>query len=175
MPAECGKKHNMTDRSILHDRVRDSLDTAGITEYEVLPCAPELADTAEFCAHYGIPADEACNAIMVALKTTPRRFVACLVRADTKLDVNKKVSAITGVKRLSFASSDETAELTGMLIGGVTIPGLPQDVEIYLDQRVMERPRIIIGGGNRSSKIRIAPQELLKLPKAQVADVAVPR
>ena len=39
----------------------------------------------------------------------------------------------------------------------------------------MERQRIIIGGGNRSSKIRIAPAELLKLPHASVADVAVPR
>ena len=165
----------MTDLTILHDRVRESLGAAGITDFEVLPCAPELADTAEFCAHYGIPADEACNAILVALKTNPRRFVACLVRADTKLDVNRKVSALTGVKRLSFASSDETAELTGMLIGGVTIPGLPDDVEIYLDERVMERPTIIIGGGNRSSKIRIAPAELLKLPRASVADVAVPR
>jgi len=48
-------------------------------------------------------------------------------------------------------------------------------VEIYLDERVMERPRIIVGGGNRSSKIRIAPAELLKLPNARVADVAVPR
>lgn len=165
----------MTDRSILHEKVRDSLENSGITDFEVLACAPELADTAEFCAHYGIAADEACNAILVALKTNPRRFVACLVRADTKLDVNKKVSAIAGVKRLSFASSEETAELTGMLIGGVTIPGLPDDVEIYIDERVMERPRIIIGGGNRSSKIRIAPSELLKLPKSQVADVAVPR
>jgi prolyl-tRNA editing enzyme YbaK/EbsC (Cys-tRNA(Pro) deacylase) len=165
----------MTDRSILHDRVRASLDAAGISEYEVLACAPELADTAEFCAHYGIAADEACNAILVALKTTPRRFIACLVRADTKLDVNKKVSAIAGVKRLSFASSEETAELTGMLIGGVTIPGLPPEVEIYIDERVMERPHIIIGGGNRSSKIRIAPRQLLALPNVRTADVAVPR
>lgn len=165
----------MNDISILHERVRDSLAAAGITEFEVLECAPELADTAEFCAHYGIPADEACNAILVALKTTPRRYVACLVRADTKLDVNKKVSTLVGVKRLSFASSEETAELTGMLIGGVTIPGLPDDVEIYVDERVMERPRIIVGGGNRSSKIRLAPSELLKLPHASVADVAVPR
>jgi prolyl-tRNA editing enzyme YbaK/EbsC (Cys-tRNA(Pro) deacylase) len=39
----------------------------------------------------------------------------------------------------------------------------------------MERPRIIVGGGNRSSKIRLAPQELLKLPNAGVADIAVPR
>ncbi|HEX8619558.1 MAG TPA: YbaK/EbsC family protein, partial [Thermoanaerobaculia bacterium] len=123
----------------------------------------------------GIAADEACNAILVALKTTPRRFIACLVRADTKLDVNKKVSAIAGVKRLSFASSEETAELTGMLIGGVTIPGLPPEVEIYIDERVMERPHIIIGGGNRSSKIRIAPRQLLALPNVRTADVAVPR
>lgn len=165
----------MNDLTILHDRVRESLAAAGITELEVLECAPELADTAEFCAHYGIAADEACNAILVAVKSTPRRFVACLVRADTKLDVNKKVSALIGVKRLSFASADETAELTGMMIGGVTIPGLPADVEICVDERVMERPRIIIGGGNRSSKIRIAPAELLKLPNARVADVAVPR
>ncbi len=165
----------MNDISILHERVRESLASAGITDFEVLPCAPELADTAEFCAHYGIPADEACNAILVALKTTPRRYVACLVRADTKLDVNRKVSTLVGVKRLSFASSGETAELTGMLIGGVTIPGLPDDVDIYLDERVMERPRIIVGGGNRTSKIRLAPAELLKLPRTSVADVAVPR
>lgn len=165
----------MTDLSILHDRVRETLQSSGITDFEVLPCAPELADTAEFCAHYGIAADEACNAIVVALKTTPRSYVACLVRADTKLDVNRKVSELTGVKRLSFASGEETAELTGMMIGGVTIPGLPPEIPIYLDTRVMERPRVIVGGGNRSSKIRLAPQELLKLPNASVADVAVPR
>ena len=164
----------MTDTSILHPRVRESLDASGVA-YEVLPCEPELADTAEFCQHYGISVEEACNAILVALKTEPRRYVACLVRADTKLDVNRKVSALVGVKRLSFAASEETAELTGMLIGGVTIAGLPPDMPIYLDARVMERPSIIIGGGNRHSKARLAPSELLKLPNASVQDVAVPR
>ena len=164
----------MTDKSILHPRVRESLDGAGI-EYEVLACQPELADTAEFCAHYGIAADEACNAILVVLKATPKSHVACLVRSDTKLDVNKKVAALTGVKRMSFASPDETAELTGMLIGGVSIAGLPEGVPLYIDHRVMEQPRIIIGGGNRTSKARLAPRELLKLPNAAVADVAVPR
>ncbi|HEX8411537.1 MAG TPA: YbaK/EbsC family protein [Thermoanaerobaculia bacterium] len=164
----------MTDKTILHERVREALDAAAI-DYETLACEAELADTAEFCAHYGIAPEEACNAILVALKTTPRSYVACLVRADTKLDVNRKVSALTGVKRLSFASSEETAELTGMLIGGVSIAGLPDGVPLYVDQRVMEQPRVIIGGGNRTSKARLAPSELLKLPNASVADVAVPR
>lgn len=164
----------MTDKSILHDRVRQALDDAGI-EYETLACEPHLADTAEFCAHYGISTDEACNAIVVVLKTTPRRYVACLVRADTRLDVNRRVADLTGVKRLSFASLEDTAELTGQLIGGVSIAGLPADIPLYIDQRVMERPRVIVGGGNRHSKARLAPGELLKLPNASVADIAQPR
>jgi prolyl-tRNA editing enzyme YbaK/EbsC (Cys-tRNA(Pro) deacylase) len=164
----------MSDSSILHPRVREALDANGI-EYEVLPCEPELADTAAFCAHYGISAEEACNAILVVLKTEPRRYVACLVRADSKLDVNRKVSTLAGIKRLSFASAEETAELTEMLIGGVTIVGLAPDIPIYIDGRVMEQPKVITGGGNRHSKVRLAPAELLKLPNASVADIGVPR
>jgi prolyl-tRNA editing enzyme YbaK/EbsC (Cys-tRNA(Pro) deacylase) len=164
----------MSDSSILHERVRVALDTAG-ADYEVLACEPHLADTAEFCAHYGIAPEEACNAILVAIKTDPRRYLACLVRADTKLDVNRKVAAIAGTKRVSFASSEETADRTGMLIGGVSIAGLPPEIPLYIDERVLEQPRIIIGGGNRHSKVRLAPAELLKLPNASVVDLAIPR
>lgn len=160
--------------SILDERVQAALDGSGIT-YEELACEPELADTAAFCEHYGIAATEACNAIVVVLKTTPKQYVACLVRADTKLDVNKRVSELVGVKRLSFASADETAELTGMRIGGVTIAGLPPEMPVYIDAHVMEQPRVIIGGGNRTSKARLDPRELLKLPNTSVADIAVPR
>src|SRR5688572_839535 len=156
--------------SILDERVQAALDDRGIT-YDELACEPELADTAAFCEHYGIAATEACNAIVVVLKTTPKQYVACLVRADTKLDVNKRVSELVGVKRLSFASADETAELTGMRIGGVSIAGLPPEMPVYIDARVMEQPRVIIGGGNRTSKARLDPRELLKLPNASVADI----
>lgn len=164
----------MTDKSILHDRVREALDDAGAA-YETLACEEHLADTAEFCAHYGISPDEACNALLVVLKTTPRSYVACLVRADTRLDVNRKLADLTGVKRMSFASGEDTVELTGQQIGGVSVAGLPAGMPLYLDQRVMERDRVIIGGGNRTSKVRLAPSELLKLPNASVADIANPR
>jgi prolyl-tRNA editing enzyme YbaK/EbsC (Cys-tRNA(Pro) deacylase) len=159
---------------ILDDRVRAALNGNGVA-YEVLACEPELADTAQFCAHYGISANEACNAIVVVLKTNPKQYVACLVRADTKLDVNRKVSELVGVKRLSFASAEETAALTGMLIGGVSIAGLPDSMPVYIDEKVFEAPRVIIGGGNRTSKARLDPQELLKLPNARRVDIAVPR
>jgi prolyl-tRNA editing enzyme YbaK/EbsC (Cys-tRNA(Pro) deacylase) len=162
------------DPSILDPVVRSALDSRGIA-YETLACEPDLADTAAFCAHYGISATESCNAIVVALKTTPRQYVACLVRSDTRLDVNHKVSDLVGVRRMSFASAEETAQLTGMMVGGVTIAGLPADLPVLVDTRVMEQPTIIIGGGNRSSKIRLNPRALEKLPNVRVVDIALPR
>ena len=159
---------------MLDPRVQQHLDSLGI-EYETLACEEHLADTAEFCAHYNIAPQEACNTILVALKTNPRTYVACLVRADTKLDVNHRVSDLVEVKRLSFASGEETAQLTGQLIGGVTLFALPSEMPIYIDERVMQQPRVILGGGNRTSKIRIDPNALEKLPNARVAEIATPR
>lgn len=162
------------DPSILHPTVRAALDEAAIP-YEAVPCASEWADTTEFCAHYGIAPEEACNTIVVAMKTTPRKHVACLVRADTRLDVNHRVAAEVGFKRLSFASSEEAAELSGQVIGGVTLVGLPADIPVLIDARVLERASVIIGGGNRTSKVRLDPRELTKIPNARVAEIAVPR
>jgi prolyl-tRNA editing enzyme YbaK/EbsC (Cys-tRNA(Pro) deacylase) len=159
---------------MLDEKVKAALDANGMV-YEVLPCDPQLADTAEFCAHYGIPPENACNTIVVVVKTEPRRYVACLVNATSKLDVNKKVSAIIGTKKLSFAASEETAALTGQMIGGVTMLALPADWPVYIDERIMSLDYGIIGGGNRSSKIKLAPDELRKIPNAQVADIGVPR
>ena len=150
-------------------KVRAALDALDAT-YEVLPCDPELADTQVFCAHYGIPLQDSANAIIVASKKEPRQYSACLVLATTRLDVNHAVRRLMSVKRLSFASAEQTMELTGMMIGGVTPFALPEGLPLYIDRRVMGRPSVVIGGGSRSCKIRLAPAVLEKLPQAHVVD-----
>src|SRR6185503_3146467 len=145
----------------LDPTVQQHVDNAGIS-YEVLECNPDFADTEAFCANYGIPKENAANTILVAAKTDPKSYVACLVLATTKIDVNHKLSKLVGIRRMSFASAEETKELTGQLIGGVTVFGLPDSMTIYVDRAVMNAPFVIVGGGNRSTKLRIAPSELLK-------------
>jgi prolyl-tRNA editing enzyme YbaK/EbsC (Cys-tRNA(Pro) deacylase) len=159
---------------MLDEKIKAALDANGMT-YEVLACDPLLADTAQFCEHYGIPPENACNTIIVVVKTEPRRYVACLVNATSKLDVNKKLAAIIGTKKLSFAASEETAELTNQMIGGVTLLALPAEWPVYIDEKIMSLDYAILGGGNRSSKIRIAPVELRKIPNAVVMDIASSR
>ena len=135
-----------------------------------MACDPELADTARFCEAYGIAPEDSANTIIVVGKGDPARYAACVVLATTRLDVNRAVRRRLGTRKASFASADETRELTGMLIGGVTAFGLPPDVPIWVDRRVMDRPSVVLGGGSRSSKLVVAPGELAKLPGVEVID-----
>ena len=74
------------------------------------------------------------------------------------------------MRRLSFASAEETRELTGMMIGGVTVFGLPDELPLYLDALIMGLEYVIVGGGSRSVKLSVAPAELTKIPGAQVVE-----
>jgi len=142
--------------------------------FEVIPIDPALADTAEFCAHYGFPLDHAGNTIICASKREPTQYCACVVTATTRLDVNHAVKRLMGVSRLSFAGAEETKALTGMMIGGVTVFALPPALPIYVDERVMALDYVIVGSGSRSSKLKIAPAVLRHVPNAHVVpDLAV--
>lgn len=139
-------------------------------DWEVVPCDPALADTAAFCEAYGYGLDESANTIVVVGKGDPVRYAACLVLASTRLDVNRAVRQRLGVKKASFASADETLALSGQVIGGVTVFGLPEGLPIWVDARVMARPRVVVGGGSRSCKVVCTPEVLRLIPGLEVVD-----
>lgn len=156
------------------DPVLRAAETTGVP-FEVVTCDPDLADTAAFCEAYGYGLDQSANAIVVVGKCDPRVYVACLVLATCRLDVNGVVRRRLGVKKASFASADETAEITGMQIGGVTPYGLPAGLPIWIDARIADVPQVIVGGGSRDRKLLVPPESLTSLPGAEiVADLANP-
>ena len=160
------------DDDAVEAAVRAVLDGLGVP-YEAMPCEPDFADTAAFCERYGVAPEDSANTIVVATKGEPRRHVACVVLATTRLDVNGVVRRRLGARKASFASAEETRELTGMAIGGVTAFALPEGMPLWLDESVLTREEIVLGGGSRSMKVRVAPEALLRLPGVEVvADLA---
>ena len=160
---------------LLHEPTRRRLDELGV-EYEVMPCDPALADTAAFVAAYGVPPERSANTIVVASKGAEPTYVACIVLATTSLNVNTVVRREMGVRKASFAASEPVREITGMEIGGVTPFGLPDAMAVLVDARVMEPDWIILGGGNRSSKLRLAPSGMTRLTSVRVVEgLATPR
>lgn len=145
------------------------LDSTGVP-YDAVEIDPEFADTAAFCEKYDFPMEKSANTIIVASKKKPKTFTASVVRATHRIDVNHVVKPLMDVGKVSFARSEETAELTGMMIGGVTALALPDELPIYLDPGLMNLDYIILGGGSRSLKIKIAPKIFDFVPNARVVE-----
>ena len=150
----------------IEQRVAAQMELLGV-EHEMFEIDPDFADTAAFCEKYGFPMEKSGNTIVVASKRGQKKHCACIVAATDRLDVNKRVKGLMGVSRASFAGAEETMELTGMMIGGVTPFGLPSELPIYADVKLTDLDYVIIGGGSRSSKIKLAPSELGKLPNLE--------
>ena len=154
-----------TTRDWLESHLRDLGEP-----YELFPCDPDLADTAAFCAAYGFDPEDSANTIVVIGKSDPPRFAACVTLAPYRLDVNRTVRDRLGTRKASFAPAEETAALTGMQIGGVTVFGLPPDLPIWVDARVMTRNHIVLGGGSRSWKVIANPAILRGLPGIEIVE-----
>jgi prolyl-tRNA editing enzyme YbaK/EbsC (Cys-tRNA(Pro) deacylase) len=149
--------------------VLTDLDALGI-DYEELECDPDLADTADFCAAYDVPLEKSANAILVASRKPEGHHAVCVVLANTRLDVNGTVRRKLGVRKVSFAPAELTKELTGQEIGGVTIFGMPDDLPVWLDSRILDCDWVIVGAGSRSAKIKLDPSQLQGLDGYEFVD-----
>jgi prolyl-tRNA editing enzyme YbaK/EbsC (Cys-tRNA(Pro) deacylase) len=148
--------------------LRSTADAARVAVVEI---DPALADTAEFCAHYGSSLEASANCVVVAGKRADTvRYAACVVLATTRADVNGVVRRRLDARKASFAPMDEAVSLSGMAYGGITPVGLPGDWPVLLSPEVAAAPELVIGSGVRGSKLLVPGEVLAKLPGAEVVE-----
>ncbi|REE96808.1 YbaK/EbsC family protein [Thermomonospora umbrina] len=137
---------------------------------------PDLADTAAFCARYGVPPEASANCVIVAAKRGGEiAHAACLVLATDRADVNGVIRRDLGARKVSFAPMDEATSLTGMEYGGITPIGLPEGWPILVDEAVLAAPEVVVGSGLRRSKLLVPGGSLGTLPGARRVALALRR
>ncbi len=138
---------------------------------EVAQIDPHDADTAAFCARYGVAPQESANCVVVAGRRGGElRYAACVVLATTRADVNGVVRRRLDARKASFAAMDDAVAITTMEFGGITPLGLPADWPVLVDPRVTATARVVVGSGIRGSKLRVPGSTLAELPQAEVID-----
>ncbi len=98
-----------------------------------------------------------------AIRRVPRPGDDAARRQPCRAEAPGRPEALLRVRRGDRA-------LTGMMMGGVTVFGLPPDLPVYIDAAVMRAPTVVVGGGSRSCKIRVAPEVLRRIPNAVVVE-----
>jgi prolyl-tRNA editing enzyme YbaK/EbsC (Cys-tRNA(Pro) deacylase) len=160
---------------LVADPVRRHVEQYGGQGLWVSEIDPALADTAAFCAHYGIDPDMSANCVVVEAKRGDRTWYGCcVVLASTRADINGVVRKHLGARKVSFAPMDSAVQLTAMEYGGITPVGLPRDWPVLIDTEVLTRPQVIVGSGIRGSKLVVAAEVLAILPHAETLAISKP-
>ena len=147
------------------------LDAAIASRIGAAAIDPALADTAAFCARYGVSLDVSANCVVIKGKRGGDvRYAACMVLATTRADVNGVVRRRLDARTASFAPMEEAVALTGMEYGGITPLGVPADWPILVDAAVARADEVVIGSGIRGSKLFLPGAVLEALPNAEVID-----
>ena len=140
-------------------------------EVAVVEIDPELADTAAMSEAYDVPMAAGANCVVVAgRRAGEERVAACLVRADTRADVNTLVKKVLDVRKASFLSMDRAVEESGMEYGGITPVGLPAGWRVLVDPACLAIDVAVIGSGVRRSKLLVPGPLLGELPGAEVVE-----
>jgi len=144
----------------------DLASQVGVVEID-----PDLADTATMSEAYDLSLETGANCVLVAGKRDgEERVAACVVRADTRADINRTVKQLLDVRKCSFLAMDRAVEESQMEYGGITPLGLPSTWRLLVDARVTDMAVAIIGSGVRRSKILMAGHALTQIPGVQVVE-----
>jgi prolyl-tRNA editing enzyme YbaK/EbsC (Cys-tRNA(Pro) deacylase) len=143
----------------------------GVEDVAVVEIDPAFADTAAMSERYDVPMTSGANCVIVmGRRDGEERIAACLVRADTRADVNNLVKRTLDVRKASFLAMERAVTESGMEYGGITPVGLPAAWRVLVDPACLEIEAAVIGSGVRRSKLLVPGRLLADLPGAEVVE-----
>ena len=132
---------------------------------------PQYMNGSDLSSHYDIKLEDGANCIVVRGKRGEMRMTAAvLVPVGYRADLNGIVCEKLNAKKVSMAPLEEVLLETGMEYGSITPVGLPETYKILVDSRLMQKEKIIVGGGKQISKILVPTAFLKTLTNVEVIE-----
>jgi len=130
----------------------------------------ELADstaTVELAAKgHGVQPAQIAKTLSLRIKD---RTMLVVTSGTARLNNRKIKDALGGKPRM--LSADEVVAMTGHPVGGVCPFGLATPLPVYCDVSLKAFDEVVPAAGSTNSALRIAPQRMAELVKAEWVDV----
>jgi Ala-tRNA(Pro) deacylase len=150
------------------ESLTNALDEAGV-RYERLPHAHTESAVAEAKA-LGVAAAEVAKTLIVK---TPGGYVRAVLAADGRIDLRKLRELFGGTKKAVHLASEEDLgrEYPEFELGAVPPLGGGHDDSVVVDRRLADGASVVLEAGSHEESIRLTTADLLRVTKAQVADI----
>ena len=99
------------------------------------------------------------------------RWVLVLVPGDRRAD-RKKVAALADCRRAQVAAAAQVQDVTGFEPGAVAPFPQPRVERVFIDNRLLAHDRVWVGAGSPNHLAGLPPAELVRLSRAEPADVS---
>ncbi|MGM9759218.1 MAG: Cys-tRNA(Pro) deacylase [Parabacteroides sp.] len=99
-------------------------------------------------------------------------YFVCVIPGDHEVDL-KKAAKVSGNKKCDMIPMKELLPLTGYIRGGCSPIGMKKHFPTYIHQTCEQFDHIYVSAGQRGLQIRIAPADLIRESRAEVADLTL--
>lgn len=130
----------------------------------------ERGGTAVSARELGV--DEHAVVKTLVMETERRDPLVVLMHGDRQVST-KELARVMGVKTVAPCSPDTANRHSGYQVGGTSPFGTRKALPVYLQETILELPRIYINGGARGFLVSLAPSELVRVLKPTLVNVAI--
>ena len=159
-----GKKEVKTNAMRILDRKKISY------EYQTYEC-DEFTDGIETADKLNLPHEQVYKTIVTTGKNGEHYVFVLPIEAEIDF---KKAARAVGEKSLEMLHLKDLTKVTGYVRGGCTAIGMKKQFPTVIQEDAKELEYMHVSGGKLGMQIRLAPQDLQKVAKAEFADVIRP-
>lgn len=135
----------------------------------VIPIDPALAAGADFCLSYDIPPSNGFNCVVVCgSRGDNETIAACLAPVGARLDLNGAIRKALGARSVRMLDRERATTESQMEEGAITPIGLPRGWRVLLPPSLKDLDYMVVGGGRKTSKLRVNPSTIAHLPNSSV-------
>ena len=131
----------------------------------------ERGGTATFAAQFEM--DEHTVIKTLVMEDDARRPFVVLMHGDREVST-KELARALGVKAIQPCSPETAQRHSGYMVGGTSPFGLRKEMPVYIEETILQLPRIYINGGKRGFLVGLDPRELARVLKPTSVRVAIP-
>lgn len=145
------------------------LEQAGIA-FELRPYTVDESDLSaeSVAAKIGLPQEQVFKTLLCQGDVTGYLFA--LLPAGTELDPRLLAKA-SGNKRAEMTPLRDVQAVTGYIRGGVSPLGARKSYPVYIDETIQLWEVVSISAGMRGLQILLAPEDLIRITSATLADL----
>ncbi len=147
-----------------------ALRAAGVAFTDHLYAYEEKGGTAVSSRELGV--DEHCVVKTLVMEDDRKNPLIVLMHGDRQVST-RELARVAGARTIAPCAPETAFRHTGYPVGGTSPFGTRRPLPVYMEETILELPKIYINGGKRGYLVGIDPKDAARLLRPTLVRVAI--